>query len=358
MYLFIHVIISRSVSMNILKQTVGIDVSYKKFDARFGTIDTQQQNTLSPAKVFKNSPAGFKLFLRWVKKLIVSHDIPLIFVMEATGVYYEHLAYFLLHHGYQVAVVLPNKIKNYGKSLESKSKTDPLDAAVITRFGLERQLKLWTPPSDALKTLRDLCREYHSVKTNITQMKNQLHALSSSFKPHKESFKRKMQFLKFLERQVSLIKKELRALVKADPALALHLKQISTAKGLGEITILTVLAETRCFDLVTNQKQLTSYAGLDVVFNDSGMKKGKTSISKKGNKFIRKALFMPALSACRANPRMKELYKRLVDKGKNKKVAIIAVARKLLLLIYTLWKTNSVYIPNYHSCDATVVPLS
>ena len=158
--------------MNILKQTVGIDISYKKFDARFGTIDTQQQNTLSTSKSFKNSPAGFKLFLLWVKKLIVSHDVPLIFVMEATGVYYEHLAHFLLHHGYQVAVVLPNKIKNYAKSLESKSKTDPLDAAVITRFGLERQLKLWTPPSDALKALRDVCREYHSTKTNINRITN------------------------------------------------------------------------------------------------------------------------------------------------------------------------------------------
>jgi len=79
------------------------------------------------------------------------------------------------------------------------------------------------------------------------------------------------------------------------------------------------------------------------------LKKGKTSISKKGNTFIRKALFMPALSACRANPQMKVFYQRLVSKGKNKKLAIIAVARKLLLLIYTLWKSNSVFIPNYKS---------
>jgi transposase len=333
--------------MNILKQTVGIDVAYKSFDARFGTTNTQQQITLSPSKSFKNSLPGFKLFLRWLKKLVLSNDIPLVFVMEATGVYYEQLANFLFKHNYQVAVILPNKIRNYAKSLESKSKTDPLDAAVITRFGLERQLMLWTPPSDTLKSLRDVCREYHSIKTNITQIKNQLHALRSSFKPHRESFQRKSQLLKFLQRQVALIKKELRALVKSDPALAQHLKQISIAKGLGDITILTVLAETRCFEFVTNQKQLTSYAGFDVVFNDSGIKKGKTSISKKGNKFIRKALFMPALSACRANPKMKELYNRLVAKGKNKKLAIIAVARKLLLLIYTLWKTNSPYIPDY-----------
>ncbi len=335
--------------MNILKQTVGIDVSYKTFDARFGTIDPQQNTIISQAKSFKNSPAGFKLFLRWIKILIVSHDVPLIFVMEATGVYYEHLAHYLLKHGCHVAVVLPNKVRNYAKSLESKSKTDPLDAAVITRFGLERQLSLWTPPSETLKTLRDLCREYHCLKTNITQIKNQLHALNASFKPHRESFKRKTQLLKFLERQVALIKKELHALVKTEPDLAQRLKKIKTAKGLGDMTILTVLAETRCFELVTNQKQLASYAGFDIVFNDSGLKKGKTSISKKGNSFIRKALFMPALSACRANPRMKELYLRLVSKGKNKKLAIIAVARKLLLLIYTLWKSNSVYIPNYKS---------
>ena len=344
--------------MNILKQTVGIDVSYKTFDARFGTTNTQQLITLSPSKSFKNSPAGFKLFLRWLKKYILSDDIPLVFVMEATGVYYEHLAHFLHSHGYQVAVILPNKIRNYAKSLESKSKTDPLDTAVITRFGLERQLTLWTPPSETLKTLRDLCREYHCLKANCTQIKNQLHALKSSFKPHRESFKRKTQLLKFLERQVALIKKELLALVKTEPDLALRLKNIKTAKGLGDMTILTVLSETRCFELVTNQKQLASYAGFDIVFHDSGLKKGKTSISKKGNTFIRKALFMPALSACRANPHMKDLYKRLVAKGKNKKLAIIAVARKLLLLIYTLWKSNSVYIPDYKPLHSAPESLS
>jgi transposase len=333
--------------MNILKQTVGIDISYKSFDARFGTTDTQQQITLSPSKSFKNSLAGFKLFLLWLKKYILSDDIPLVFVMEATGVYYEHLAHFLFQQGYQVAVILPNKIRNYAKSLESKSKTDPLDTAVITRFGLERQLSLWTPPSETLKTLRDLCREYHCLKANCTQIKNQLHALKSSFKPHRESFKRKTLLLKFLERQIVLIQKELRALVKTEPDLALRLKNIKTAKGLGDITILTVLAETRCFQLVTNQKQLASYAGFDIVFHDSGLKKGKTSISKKGNTYIRKALFMPALSACRANPHLKHFYQRLVAKGKNKKLAIIAVARKLLLLIYTLWKSNSPFIPDY-----------
>ena len=333
--------------MNILKQTVGIDISYKKFDARFGTIDTLQQNTLSPSKSFKNSPAGFKLFLRWLKKLIVSQDIPLIFVMEATGVYYEHLAHFLLHHGYQVAVVLPNKIKNYAKSLESKSKTDPLDAAAITRFGLERQLTLWTPPTETLKALHALSREYHALKSTITEIKNQRHALVSSFQPLASTLKRKQQHITLLEKQVTQIEQELRDLVESDTTLSERVENICTVKGLGFMTVVSVLAETQCFKLVTKQKQLASYAGYDVVFNDSGIKRGKTSISKKGNKFLRNAVFMPALSAIRHNPQMKAFYQRLVAKGKNKKLALIAVARKLLLLIYSLWKSNSVYDPNY-----------
>jgi len=91
-------------------------------------------------------------------------------------------------------------------------------------------------------------------KTNCTQIKNQLHALNASFKPHRESFKRKTLHLKFLQRQIVLIQKELRALVKTEPHLALRLKNIKTAKGLGDMTILTVLSETRCFELVSNLK--------------------------------------------------------------------------------------------------------
>ncbi|MCP5061991.1 MAG: IS110 family transposase, partial [Ignavibacteriae bacterium] len=153
-----------------------------------------------------------------------------------------------------------------------------------------------------------------------------------------------------LDKQSSEIIKQIENIIQQDQELAEKIQRITKIKGLGFISVVTAVAETNGFELVNNLKQLTSYAGLDVVFNDSGIKKGKTSISKKGNKFLRKAVFMPALSACRHNHKMKELYKRLVAKGKNKKLALIAVARKLLLLIYTLWKNDSEYIPNYKPC--------
>ncbi len=334
--------------MNILKQIIGIDISMNTFNARFGTTNTKQHIVLSPDQVFDNTPLGFKQLLQWILSLGLSADIPLIFVMEATGIYYQQLAYFLVENNYSVAVVLPNKIKHYCRSLSSKSKTDPLDAAAITRFGLERELGLWTPPTDTLKALHSLTREYHALKETITEIKNQCHALRSSFQPLKSTLKRKKHLIATLEKQVLQVEKELHTLIDADAVLAERVPNICTVKGIGFMTVVSVLAETQCFKLVTKQKQLASYAGYDIVFNDSGLKKGRTSISKKGNRYLRNAVFMPALAACRFNPVMKEFYQRLIAKGKNKKLALIAVARKLLLLIYTLWKNNSTFDPNYN----------
>lgn len=333
--------------MPILKNVVGIDVSMNTVEACFGSLDTQQQTILSPSQSFSNTLSGFKKLMRWTARFKPTSEIPLVFVMEATGVYYERLANFLVANKCSVAVVLPNKIKNYTKSLVSKSKTDPLDAAAITRFGLDRPMKLWTPPSDTVKTLHELSREYRALKTTITSIKNQRHALKASFAPQRRSLRRKEQLLKFLQHQTEQVEQELHELVDNDPVLCQRVQAICSAKGIGFLTVVTVLAETRCFEHVTSGKQLASYAGLDVVFNDSGLRKGKTSISRRGNTFLRTAVFMPALAAVRSNPGFKELYERLVAKGKNKKLALIAVARKLLLLIYALWKNNTRYDPEY-----------
>jgi len=333
--------------LNILKQTVGIDVSMDDFEARFGTIDISQDQVISKPEKFTNNLTGFKKFLKWVISYKVSDSLPLIFVMEVTGVYHENLAHFIHEKGYHVVIVLSNKIRNYAKTLETKSKTDPIDAAVITRFGLERKLDPWSPPEPFIAAIKALCREYHSLKEMTTEIKNQIHAKSHSFSGDKATLKRKRKLLTTIDKQLNEILSEINKLIKSKSGLSEKIKKVATIKGVGEITIITILAETNFFEHVTSINQLISYAGLDVVLNQSGKKKGKTTISKKGNKFIRKALFMPAMSACSSNKKMKEVFARLVVKGKNKKAAIIAIARKLLVLIYSLWKNDSVFIQDY-----------
>jgi transposase len=334
--------------MDIIKQVVGTGISMDTFAARYGTVDVGQNQQITESVTFTNNLKGFRELMSFVKKKRGQLKAPLYFVMEATGVYYENLAYFLNEKQQKVIVILPNKTKNYSKTLSIKSKTDPLDAKMITQFGLERQMQLWSVPSPLMKAIKALTREYNTKKDLIIQIKNQLHAKEYSHMPLKESVKRSQASLSFFEKQIKEIEKEIKELVKQDDDLNDRINKIDKIEGVGFMTIVSIIAETNGFALIENAKQLASYAGLDVVYNESGLKKHKTTISKKGNKHLRKAVYMPALSAVKHNPKLKQLYTRLVIKKGIKKVALIAVARKLLILIYTIFKKNEDYIPNYN----------
>lgn len=334
--------------MDIIKQVVGIDVSKDTLAVSYGSVNLNQEQRITKPITFDNNLKGFKELITFVKKNKEESKTPLYFVMEATGVYYENLAYFLTEKHQKVIVVLPNKTKNFSKTLDIKSKTDKLDAQMITQFGLERQMQLWQVPSPTMKALKSLTREYNSIKRMAAQIKNQLHAKEHSFEPLKESLKRSKATLTVFQKQLKEIEKQLKKLVEKDFDLNDRINKIDKIEGVGFMTIVSIIAETNGFALIENTKQLASYAGLDVVYNESGLKKHKTTISKKGNRFLRQAVYMPAISACRYNPKLKQTYIRLVIKKNIKKVAIVAVARKLLILIYTIFKKNIDYIPNYN----------
>jgi len=336
--------------MKYLKKVVGIDISKDSFVIRFGTLNDELQQKIGDAHTFSNDLKGFKKFINTLSKIPVYQenlDNPCWFIMEATGIYYENLAYFLYHNKYLVSVLLPNKTKYFFKTLNNKSKTDKLDAFGLAQFGLEKQVPAWTPPSVIMKDIKELTREYHNLVVMSTQIKNKIHAKKYSFQPSKENVKRLTQQLNLLKKQITQVKKQLENLVRSDEDLFKRINNIMTAKGLGFLTAVTVVSETNGFALIKSIKQLTSYAGYDIVQNQSGNFSGKTKISKKGNKFIRNALYFPALAAVRCDDKFKELYTRLCIKKVYKKIALVVVSRKLLTLIYTLWKKNEPYNPNY-----------
>ncbi|MBU1299267.1 MAG: IS110 family transposase [Bacteroidetes bacterium] len=338
--------------MDIIKQVVGIDVSKDTLAVSYGSVNLNQEHQITKPITLDNNLKGFKELISFVKKNKEESKAPLYFVMEATGVYYENLAYFLTEKHQKVIVVLPNKTKNFSKTLDIKSKTDKLDAQMITQFGLERQMQLWQVPSPTMKAMKSLTREYNAIKRMAAQIKNQLHAKEHSFEPLKESLKRSKATLTVFQKQLKEIEKQLKELVQKDSDLNDRINKIDKIEGVGFMTIVSIIAETNGFALIENTKQLASYAGLDVIYNESGLKKHKTSISKKGNRFLRQAVYMPAISACRYNPKLKQTYIRLVIKKNIKKVAVVAVARKLLILIYTIFKKNIDYIPNYNQALA------
>lgn len=203
------------------------------------------------------------------------------FVMEATGVYYENLAFFLSEKKQNIAVILQNKAKNFIRTLDIKSKTDLIDATSLTQFGLEKQLKAWHSSPEMMRKLKALCREYHNLKELAVQASNQMHAKQHSYNPLKSNLQRIKQQLNFLNKQQKQIIKEIKKLIDTDSELKDRIEKIDKIDGVGFITIVTVLAETNGFAFVESQKQLASYTGLDVVQNQSGLKTGKTSIFKK-----------------------------------------------------------------------------
>lgn len=331
----------------IVKQVAGIDVAQKELVVCLGRMYDDWSPELFGHKVFSNTPKGFLALMSWVKKQ-TAETAPVRYVMEATGVYHEKLAYFLDEKNYEVSIILPNKISNYIRTLEVKTITDKTASESITRFGLERKLDTWKRPRPVFKTLRQLTREREQLVQMRTMVKNQLHAEQAEAYPLADSVKRFKKQIIFLNSHLKQIKDEIAVLSEKDPRLKESIKIMNTIPGVGLLTAVSVLAETNGFELIRNQKQLTSYAGLDIKEKQSGTSvKGKARISKKGNKYLRKAMHMPALAAVRSDDRFKGLFARLVSKHGIKMKAVVAVQRKLLQLIYIIYKSNVPYDKEY-----------
>ena len=331
----------------IVKQVAAIDVDHKLLVTTLGRMSDDWTPELYAQKTFDNTKKGFEALLAWIKKNTVA-EVAVRFVMEATGVYHEQLAYFLDDNNEEVTVVLPNKISNYMRTLEVKTITDRTASEAIARFGLERKLELWKRPKGIYKKLRQLTRERDQLVAERTMVKNQLHAEQAEAEPGKSSIARIKARIKMLDKQEQEIKAELSQLIATDAEMKKIIMLLCSLSGIGILTAAIVLAETNGFEFIRNRRQLASYAGFDVKEKQSGTSvKGKPKISKKGNKYLRKAMHLPALSAIRHDERFKGLFARIVSKHGIKMKAAVAVQRKLLEMMFTLYKTNTKYDKEY-----------
>lgn len=327
----------------ITKQSFGLDMAMEKFDACYCLLDQEQRVRVKSSRRFDNTKSGFAEFDKWVAKW-QQDAVPTCFVVEATGVYYENLAWHLHQQGCNVSVVLPNIAKKYLQSLGHKSKNDRMDARGLAHMGAERQLRPWQPLSRQLYLLRKLTREREQISHARTAIKNLLHAEEHTMVKGKSTAGRLRKTLALFDRQLEEIERELAAAVAADELLRERMEKITSIKGVGFITAVTIVAETNGFELFTSQGQLVSYTGYDVVERQSGKSRGRSSISKKGNSHIRRILFLPAFQTVMCKlPVFTQLYERLMARGKTKMQAYVALQKKLLVLIYTLWKKNEKY---------------
>lgn len=330
----------------LLKQNVGIDMSMESFDVNLTVLDDQFKKQCLGSRKFNNDIEGYKALVAWVNKR-KDHQVRISFTIEFTGVYYEQLAYFLRGQNESVCMVIPSKAKRYCQSLSYASKTDKLDAQSLSWMGLERELRLWEPLSLLFLNMRNLTREREELLKERTVTKNRLHAAKKQALGQLNSVRRYHDRITMLNAQIDEIENELMKLLKEDEVVYDKFKNVITIPGVAFITAATIISETNGFAAILNQKQLTSYAGYDVKLNESGVFKGKTKISKQGNAHIRRVLHFPAQTAIIHNKPLSVFYERVNERKNKPMIAGVAVQRKILCLIYTLWKTDKTFDPYY-----------
>lgn len=335
--------------MKVLKQVLGVDVAQKELVVTLGFLNEDLSVNLCLHRVFRNKETGFVALLKWLKKN-TNEAVPLQVVMEATGVYHQKFAYYLNENDVSACIVLPNKISSYMRTLEIKTITDKTCSEAIAHFGLSRKLDNWKKPNNLYKVLKQLTRERDQIVFERSAIKNQIHAEESEAEPNENSLKRLKARVVFINKQEKEIKQEIDKLVNSDQTVKKKIENIQSIPGVGQLTAVTILAETNGFELIRNKKQLTSYAGFDVKEKQSGTSvKGKPKISKRGNRYLRKCMHLPSLSAVKKVNNYKELYTRIVSKNGIKMKALIAVQRKMLELVYVLYKNNTVFDQEYEN---------
>jgi len=327
----------------LLSQNVGIDLSKDNIDAVFAVKGMDQRIKFKASRKFSNTTAGFVQFEKWISDKR-NEGTELRVLMEATGIYYERLAWYFHERDYEVSVILPTKAKRYLQALGLKSKNDKMDARGLAQMGLEQLLPRWQPLSKNIYGLRLLTRQMEDFNKQRTVYKNQLHSLDHSAYVTKEVEKGLKRLLKQLEKEIERLASAIEKTLKEDEALWPKVSRILTIPGVGLKTIAVLIAETNGFVSFEKQGQLVSYSGYDIVESQSGKRAGKTKISKKGNAHIRRAMHMPALCVVRLDvPSFKALHTRLLAQGKAKMQSYVAIQRKLLVLIWALWQKDETF---------------
>ena len=323
-------------------------MSSKKFDVCLISLDLSMNHKVIGTKRFDNTPSGIKSFCTWLRSKIKEVDVPLSVLVEATGVYHEELAYGLSKNGFRISVVLPNKSQKYLQSLGLKSKNDKIDAFGLSLMCAQQKLAEFVPLDPFYYELRSLTRFYQSIQESITALGNQLHAIKHGFYSNPEIISEMITLIKTKKDLLKRVVKQMHVLVDSRKDVQEKIERIQKVKGIGFLTIVTVLAETGGFENFDNIPGLVSYAGYDVIENQSGMHVGKTKISKKGNSRIRRVLHLPSLVVVKYEPSFNIFYNRIFEKSFIPMKGYVAVQKKMLVLIYAMWKNGTEYNPELY----------
>jgi transposase len=302
---------------------IGIDVSKNKIDI------TDNQNP--SVKTVGNNKAELDL---WIKS--IADQTKVIVVMEATGGYESLLVERLHLRQIALAVVNPRQVRDFARGIGRVEKTDPIDARVIVRFG-----EVVQPASQPAQSAEQIKLAAFVVRRRqILGLMNQ--EQNRSQQTRDEDIRESIEsVLKALKKQIETLDRQISKAVRADQDNARKIKILGSVKGIGPVTISTIIAELPELGNL-NRKEVAKLVGVAPINKDSGQSIGKRKTAG-GRSGVRRTLYMATLVATRFNPRIKAFYQRLLAKGKLKKVALVAAMRKLITILNTLVRTDQLW---------------
>jgi len=311
----------------------GIDISKLFFDVAFLQADRYIYNK------FSNDGDGFKALLK-----VIPSDSWV--VMEASGPYYLQLACFLQDQGVAVSVINPLVIRRFSQMRMSRAKTDKKDAKMIAEYGKTEQPVLWQKPEQHVITLQQTEALLARLQTEHTALSNQLESFDSSGMLIKQLRKAISAELLHKDHLIKKLTSQMEQIAKKH--YSDMLANLESIPGMGKKTAMMLTVLSGGFSRFDDYRKLSSYIGICPRIFESGTSvKGKARICKMGMSRIRATLYVCAWSASRYNKTCRELYERLLANGKAKKLALIAVANKLLKQAFAIAKQQTKYQENY-----------
>jgi transposase len=266
-----------------------------------------------------------------------AEDIAL-FVMEATGKLHRLAHRSLSASGFKVAVVNPLRSRLFAEAPGTLAKSDRVEARMLAILGASLDPAITEPTCDLLENLQEIARGRAAAMAERTALLNRRGA--SKTRCLIAEIKRQ---LRALETSIGRLEVEIIRLIRSDKSLARRFKILLSIPGLGDITAAALLANMTEIGTLS-AKEVAMLAGLAPIARDSGETKGARRI-KGGRAHVRQALYMAAISASRFNPALKTFYDRLIANGKEGKVALAAVMRKLVVLANALIRDDRTWTP-------------
>ena len=320
-----------------MKESIGIDVSMDTLDVVF------YNGKFSKSMRYKNSIEGF----REIENEMFRHGkSEIIITMEATGVYHLQAAVYFYEKGYTVSVVNPLIIKRYSEMKMLRAKTDSVDARTIAEYGFNEKPCYFIRKDNKKERIIQLLKQIDALHSMQSENRNRLHALERIPGADEKALAIYRELCIIFKEKERESEQGIREILQE--SYADECRRLRTIPGVGKRLSSLIIGFFGEFENFNNAKQVSSFIGLNPSPRQSGISlNGRGIISKKGNRYMRKMFYMAALSASKHNIACRTQYERLLANGKSKRVALVAVANKMVRQIFAVVKNNRIYDPDY-----------